>query len=139
MNPITAHQISAIRLSEDEKDDRAITELIWFQLLAGAKPSQIEYNLIAYRQLRADASASRSHHEEQARMHHERELESRRWAEQREEMWKKTHLAYLKQIALAKSIKAAVATPTPTERGCCGFHTRSIVGRPGSGRGIRHG
>ena len=61
MNPITAHHISAIRLSEDEKDDHGITELVWFQLLAGAKPNQIESNLIAYRQLRADASASRSH------------------------------------------------------------------------------
>ena len=48
--------------------------------------------------------------EEQARMHQERELESRSWAEQRDEMWKKAQLAQLKQIALAKSIKAALAT-----------------------------
>ena len=48
--------------------------------------------------------------EEQARMHQERELEPRSWAEQIDEMWKKAQLGQLKQIALAKSIKAAVET-----------------------------
>ena len=110
-----------------------LAELIWFQLLTGAKPNQIESNLIAYRQLRADASStSRSHREEHARMHHERELESRRCSRTTSVRWwyRIPMGAYLKQIALAKSIKTTVETPTPTERGCCGFHTRSIIGRP---------
>ena len=59
-NPTPMSRLSEIRLSDDETDDPAITELILFQLLGGAKHNQIESNLIAYRQLRADASASRS-------------------------------------------------------------------------------
>ena len=58
---IPIDSVSQIRLSEDEKTDNSLRELIWFQLLAGATADQIETNLIAFRQLRADAPASRSH------------------------------------------------------------------------------
>ena len=71
MNPIPAHQLSEIRLSEDEKNDHGITELIWFQFLAGAQPNQIESNLIAFRQLQSRRSsvtfAPRTHTPEVAR------------------------------------------------------------------------
>ena len=69
-NPTPMDRISEIRLSEDEKDDHAITELIWFQFLAGATPKQIESNLSAYRQMRSDALASYSHREHTLRSFH---------------------------------------------------------------------
>ena len=101
MNPIPANHLSYVRLSEDERNDRAIAELIWFQFLAGATPNQIESNLVAFRELRANSSASRSHCDykppqlQRKEQEPERKMVVQKWA--------------AKQID-AKPIETAVAT-----------------------------
>ena len=100
MNPIPAHHLPYVRLSEDERNNRAIAELIWFQFLAGATPNQIESNLVVFRELRANSSASRSHCDykppqlQRKEQEPEREMVVQKWA--------------VKQID-AKPIETAVA------------------------------
>ena len=63
MNPILDHQISIIRMSDAERQHKGLNQLLWFQFLIGATPTQIEANLVAYHQSRNDATASYSHRE----------------------------------------------------------------------------
>ena len=63
MSPISDHQISIIRMSDAEKQQKGPNQLLWFQFLADPTPSKIEANLLAYRQSRNDSTASYSHRE----------------------------------------------------------------------------
>ena len=58
MNPISDHQILTVQMSDAEKRNHALNQLIWFQFLVGATAAQVEDNLIAYRRAKSDASAS---------------------------------------------------------------------------------
>ena len=58
LDPVEDTVISTIRMTDDEKRNRGLQQLIWFLLLVGATPAQVENNLNLYRQLKSNANAS---------------------------------------------------------------------------------
>ena len=61
IDPIDNSKFLNVRMTDNEKRNQGLKQLIWFLLFLGATPDEISENLALYRQSRQDARASFSH------------------------------------------------------------------------------